>query len=249
MAESAAATDLIAEGRLQLGLSRGAPGQAKDGPGLFGYTSVDGVHDIAEAREKTTRFLSAIDGAPIAEPDPHWAERRGLVPIEPQSPGLRDRIWWGAGTRQTALWAAEQGMNLQSSTLLLEDTGVPLDVAQADQIRLYREAWREAGWWREPRVAVTRSVLPITTDRDRALFGGNSDEPDRASSIPGYARFRTGRTYTGGPDVIASLLAEDEAIREADTVLLTLPTQLGVDYAAHLLTSLIEDVAPAAGWR
>lgn len=133
--------------------------------------------------------------------------------------------------------------------MLLEDTGVPLDVAQAEQIPPYRDAWRDAGWAREPRVAVTRSVLPLTTHQDWALFGRNVDEPDRASSIPGYAPIRTGRTYTGDPDGIAGLLAKDEALAEEDTILLTLPTQLGVDYAAHLLATLIDHVAPGAGWR
>lgn len=249
MAESAAATDLIAGGRLQLGVSRGAPGQAKDGPNLFGYASVDGVHDVAEARSKTTQFLAAVDGAQIADPDPRCGHRPGRVQIEPQSPGLRRRIWWGAGTRQTALWAAEQGMNLQSSTVLLEDTGVPLDVAQAEQIRLYRQAWKEAGWPHRPRVAVTRSVFPMNTDQDRILFGSSGDASDRASNVPGYAPFRTGRTCTGEPDVIGTLLKEDEAIAEADTVLLTIPTELGVGYAAHILSNLVNHVAPSAGWR
>ena len=65
----------------------------------------------------------------------------GALAIEPQSPGLPDRIWWGAGTRKTAEWAAEQGMNLMSSTLLVEDTGVPFDELQAEQIARYRAAW------------------------------------------------------------------------------------------------------------
>ncbi|HEU5419975.1 MAG TPA: LLM class flavin-dependent oxidoreductase, partial [Streptosporangiaceae bacterium] len=63
--------------------------------------------------------------------------------IQPQSPGLAGRIWWGSGTRATAQWAAREGLNLQSSTLLTEDTGVPFDQLQAEQIRLYREAWAQ----------------------------------------------------------------------------------------------------------
>ena len=249
MAETAAATDLIAGGRLQLGLSRGAPGQAKDGPGLFGYTRSDGVHDVAEAREKTLRFLAAIDGEPLADADPQWAHRAGRVPIEPRSPGLRHRIWWGAGTQRTAIWAAEQGLHLQSSTVLLEDTGTPFDVAQAEQIRTYRKAWRNAGWTHSPRVAVTRSVLPVTTTQDHAQFGTHGDEPDRVSSIPGFAPFRTGRTFTGSPDRIATLLAADEGIKEADTVLLAIPTHLGVEHATGILENIVDHVAPAAGWR
>jgi hypothetical protein len=69
-------------------------------------------------------------------------------------------------------------MNLQSSTLLSEDTGVPFDQLQAEQIRLYLAAWAEQGWTREPRVSVSRSVLPITEDIDRVYFGeqGHDDQ-------------------------------------------------------------------------
>jgi alkanesulfonate monooxygenase SsuD/methylene tetrahydromethanopterin reductase-like flavin-dependent oxidoreductase (luciferase family) len=84
-----------------------------------------------------------------------------MLPIQPQSPGLADRIWWGSGTRASAVWAGEQGMNLMSSTLLLEDTQVPFDELQAEQIALFREAWAKAGHAREPRVSVSRSVIPI----------------------------------------------------------------------------------------
>ena len=93
------------------------------------------------------------------------------LPILPQSPGLSERIWWGSGTRATARWTAEQGMNLMSSTLLTEDTGVPFDELQAEQIAIFRQAWKNAGWRHTPRVSVSRSVLPIVNDYDEALFG------------------------------------------------------------------------------
>jgi hypothetical protein len=138
-------------------------------------------------------------------------------------------------------------MNLMSSTLLLEDTGVPFDELQAEQIAAFRAAWAAAGWEREPRVSVSRSVLPVTSDLDRRLFGTRGDG-DQVGHLDG-ALARFGRTYTGEPDVIAAELARDAAVQAADTVLLTVPNQLGVDYNARLLETIARDVAPAFGWR
>jgi alkanesulfonate monooxygenase SsuD/methylene tetrahydromethanopterin reductase-like flavin-dependent oxidoreductase (luciferase family) len=172
------------------------------------------------------------------------------LPIQPQSPGLADRIWWGSGTRATAAWTAEQGMNLMSSTLLTEDTGVPFDELQAEQIAIFRSAWAEAGWEREPRVSVSRSVIPIVSDLDRQYYGGGSglQTSDQVGFLDGgIARF--GRSYIGEPDAIAEELARDAAVREADTLLLTVPNQLGVAYNTHLLATIAEHVAPAVGWQ
>ena len=169
-----------------------------------------------------------------------------MLPVQPQSPGLADRIWWGSGSRETAVWAGEQGMNLMSSTLLLEDTQVPFDQLQAEQIELFREAWSKAGHAREPRVSVSRSVIPITSDLDRRLFGGDANE-DQVGWLDG-AISRFGRSYTGEPDRIADELAEDAAVQAADTLLLTVPSQLGVDYNAAMLETIARDIAPAIGW-
>ena len=166
--------------------------------------------------------------------------------MQPQSPGLADRIWWGSGTRETAVWAGEQGMNLMSSTLLLEDTDVPFDELQAEQIALFREAWANAGHSREPRVSVSRSVIPITSDLDRSLFGDDANE-DQVGWLDG-AISRFGRSYTGEPDRIAEELARDKAVSAADTLLLTVPSQLGVEYNAALLETIAREVAPAIGW-
>jgi alkanesulfonate monooxygenase SsuD/methylene tetrahydromethanopterin reductase-like flavin-dependent oxidoreductase (luciferase family) len=170
-----------------------------------------------------------------------------MLAVQPQSPGLADRIWWGSGSRDTAVWAGEHGFNLMSSTLLLEDTQVPFDQLQAEQIERFREAWTAAGHAREPRVSVSRSVLPITSDLDRRLFGGDANE-DQVGWLDG-ALSRFGRTYTGEPDRIAEELARDAAVQAADTILLTVPSQLGVDYNAALLDTIARHVAPAIGWR
>lgn len=246
LAEEAAAADLISGGRLQLGVSRGSPEIALRGAESFGYRPADGETDADNARRKTEIFLAAISGAPVARTDP---ERTGVsagLAIQPQSEGLQNRIWWGSGSRATAAWAARLGLNLQSSTLLTEDTGVPFDQLQAEQIRLFREAWAEQGFDREPRVSVSRSVLPITTDIDREYFGGQAH--DDQVGLLGGVQARFGRTYAGEPDRLAAELAADEAVRAADTVLFTVPNQLGVAYNAHILETIARHVAPALGW-
>jgi alkanesulfonate monooxygenase SsuD/methylene tetrahydromethanopterin reductase-like flavin-dependent oxidoreductase (luciferase family) len=248
MAEEAAAADLISGGRLQLGVSRGSPETVLRGAEVFGYVPPEGTTAADLARNKTEIFLQAIDGAAVARTDP--ARTGGLsggLAIQPQSPGLRERIWWGSGTRATGQWAATMGMNLQSSTLLSEDTGVPFDELQAEQIELFRSAWREAGHEREPRVSVSRSVLPITEQIDRVYFGDTGQE-DQIGLLEGV-RSRFGRTYAGEPDQIAAELALDEAVRQADTVLFTVPNQLGVGYNARILETIAKHIAPAIGWE
>src|SRR5207342_3061340 len=156
MAEDAGAADLIAGGRLQLGISRGSPEQVVDGFRYFGYEPADGQDDAAMARRHAQVFLDLLKGEGFAEPNPRpmFPNPPGLLRLEPYSAGLRERIWWGSSSNATARWAAKLGMNLQSSTLKDDETGEPLHVHQRKQIEAYRQAWKDAGHRREPRVSV-----------------------------------------------------------------------------------------------
>ena len=250
MAEDAGAADLIAGGRLQLGISRGSPEQVIDGFRHFGHEPRAGETDADMARRHTARLLEVLDGEGFAEPNPRpmFPNPPGLLRVEPYSEGLRQRIWWGAGTRATAEWTAAQGMNLMSSTLLSEDTGVPFHRLQAEQIQRFRDAWAAAGHGWEPRVSVSRSIFPITDDRDRAYFGMETASTDQVGVLEGV-RARFGKTYAGEVDDVVADLAEDEAVAAADTLLLTVPNQLGVEYNAHVIENVVRHVAPALGWR
>ena len=252
MAEDAGAADLIAGGRLQLGISRGSPEQVIDGFRYFGYAPPEGDPVGAEmARQHTNVFLQVITGAGFAEPNPTpmFPNPPGLLRPEPHSPGLRDRIWWGAGSRATAEWAAQQGLNMMSSTLMTEDAGVPFHELQAEQIRIFRDAWAAAGHAREPRVSVSRSIFALVDDQDRAFFGRGNQDRDQVGYIDAETKAIFGRSYAAEPDELVRELAKDTAIEAADTLLLTVPNQLGIEYNAHAIESILKYVAPDLGWR
>jgi len=249
MVEDAGSADLIAGGRLQLGISRGSPEQVIEGWRHFGYAPADGETDADMGRRHAEVFLELLKGEGFARPNPRpmFPNPPGLLRLEPHAPGLRERIWWGSASNATAVWAAQQGMNLQSSTLKADESGEPFHVQQARQIRLYREAWVAAGHARSPRVSVSRSIFALTNDTDRAYFG-RGDSSDQIGIIDDM-RAVFGRSYAAEPDRLIEQLRADEAIAEADTLLLTVPNQLGVDYNAHVIEAILTHVAPALGWR
>ena len=251
MVEDAGAADLISGGRLQLGISRGSPEQVIEGYRYFDHHPADDDPGGANmARERALKLMEYLRGEGFAQPNPRpmFPNPPGLLRLEPHSPTLRQRIWWGAGSRSTAEWAAKHGMNLMSSTLLTEDAGVPFHVLQAEQIERFREVWKESGHDFEPRVSVSRSIFALMNDQDRAYFGVNREGSDQVGYIDGGAAI-FGRSYADEPDKLIEQLAEDEAIKAADTLLLTVPNQLGVDYNAHVMESILTHVAPGLGWR
>jgi alkanesulfonate monooxygenase SsuD/methylene tetrahydromethanopterin reductase-like flavin-dependent oxidoreductase (luciferase family) len=251
MAEDAGAADLIAGSRLQLGLSRGSPEQVIDGWRHFGYTPVDGENEEGMGRRHAQEFLELLRGKGFAKPSPRpmFANPPGLLRLEPFSESLRDRIWWGSATNATAIWAARLGMNLQSSTLKFDESGEPLHIQQAAQIRAFRAAWAEAGHQRVPRVSVSRSIFALMNDTDRAYFGRGGQETDQIGFLDASTRAVFGRGYAAEPEALIEQLRKDEAIAEADTLLLTVPNQLGVAYNVHVMESILTNVAPALGWR
>ncbi|MCX0276136.1 LLM class flavin-dependent oxidoreductase [Nocardia zapadnayensis] len=249
LAEEAAALDLLSGGRVALGVSRGSPEPALRGWEAFGYNGSTDPRGADLAREKFDLFMRAVRGEGIAEADPEQFGRTGRLRVEPHSPGLASRIWWGAGSRETAAWAGAQGVNLMSSTLLTEATGDAFADLQAEQIALFREAWREAGHTGAPRVSVSRSIFPVVNENDRLHFGlRGQGAADQIGVIDGF-RSTFGKTYAAEPDALVEQLRADAAVQAADTVMLTIPSQLGVDFNLRILEAFAEHVAPALGWE
>lgn len=246
LAEQAAQLDLLSGGRLQLGISRGSPETVQAGYRHFGHIPTDST-DADMARAHTDLFLRAIQDEPIAEPNRQMVRADGPLPITPQSPTLRQRVWWGAGTLATAEWAAEQGMQLMSSTLLLEDRGIPFDHLQREQIDAFRAGWAEAEWSWTPQVSVSRSIVPLVDDISRAYFGRDRRGGEGVGMLDGVSA-RFGPSFVGEPDELVERLAHDVALDAADMVLITVPNLLGVDFNARLLEGVYH-IGKELGWN
>jgi alkanesulfonate monooxygenase SsuD/methylene tetrahydromethanopterin reductase-like flavin-dependent oxidoreductase (luciferase family) len=107
----------------------------------------------------------------------------------------------------------------------------------------------DRGHTRTPRISVSRSIFALIDDRDRGYFGQGSQEEDKIGFLDENTRAIFGRTYAAEPDILIEQLRKDEAIAEADTLLLTIPNQLGVAYNVHVLEAILTTVAPALGWH
>ena len=250
MAEDAGAADLIAGDRLQLGISRGSPEQVIEGWRHFGYAPAEGETDADMGRRHAERFLAALDGKGFAQPNPRpmFPNPPGLLRIEPHSPSLRDRIWWGSASDATAVWAGRAGHEPAELDAEGRRDGraLPRPAGAADP-PVPPGLGRGRSYPHAARLGLALDLRARERPRPR-LFRPRRQRRDQVGVIDNM-RAIFGRSYAAEPDRLVEQLRADEAIAEADTLLLTVPNQLGVAYNAHVIDSILKHVAPALGWR
>lgn len=252
LAEAAGTADLLADGRLQLGLGTGMGGFDI----TFGQPPNDGRD---QSQERLATFLRGIRGEQVgAVNEPAGQLTPGLeLVVRPTSPTLAERVWFGAGSVGSAHRIGAQGLRLMTSTIL---TGRFDDYAaeQARLIAAYRASYAGAA---QPRVAVSRSILPATSpelagryaayDEERRSQGPAASRPAGAlaPAAAGTANFTMSQSIHGDPSAVAEELLADPAVAAADELIAFLPPAFGLPENLRLLRDIAEIVGPRLGWE
>ena len=251
MAEDAGAADLIAGGRLQLGISRGSPEQVIDGWRHFGYAPEEGESDADMARRHAEVFLDVLRGQGLrrAQPAPDVPQPAGPAAARAAFGGPARAHLVGRGDQRDRGLGGQAGHEPAEldPEVRRDRRALPHPAGQADP-RLPGGLEGSRAHARAARLGQPLDLRARERPRPR-LFRRRARARTSSATSSRTKRAIFGRSYAAEPDMLIEQLKEDEAIAEADTLLLTVPNQLGVDYNAHVIETILKHVAPALGWR
>ncbi|SEM05586.1 LLM class flavin-dependent oxidoreductase [Streptacidiphilus jiangxiensis] len=252
LAEDLATVDLLSGGRLHPGVSVGEPmhydqvrqalypdtGDAED----FGYERVRRLLDFVAGEKASDQ--GGTEGFEV------FSER-----VEPYAPGLIRRMWYGGASTRSVLWAAQNGMNLLTSSVVKAE-GEPaadgsFDFAgiQAEQIRAFRAAHPEGA-----RARVSQGLVVIPTDsatpEQRARYEAYAAQRMPRTAVPqGPGRLLFAPDLVGPSAQIAERLHAHAGFREVDEVAFALPFTFEAEDYVQILTDIATSLGPALGWR
>ena len=247
LAEDLSTADVLSGGRLQVGLSAGRPPHVE----LIGARVFDGdwtEQDFSHGRIE--RLLENLDGGFLGDETTviHSPGNIQRPRLQPHSPGLRDRIWYGAGSRHSAEWAARRGLGLLTGNIVSGETTDDFATAQLAVLDRYRESYRGEG---APRVALGRVIVP-TDGADRRTR--SRYEEYRASRIErtvqphGERRTLFARDLVGSAEEILEQLAADPVVARITDLRLELPYEFSGDDYLQILEDVATRIAPELGW-
>ncbi len=246
LAEDLATVDVLSGGRINPGVSVGPPMQferVKDS--LYPDTAND--EDFGYGR--VSRLLGFVAGEPAST----WAGTEGIEAysdrVQPHSPGLRSRMWYGGASLRSAQWAGENEMNLLVSSVVRAEESTDFDEIQLSHIGRFRQ-FHPAG--RDARVSQGLVVIP--TDSASATQIAKYEEYARGRSArtrepQGPGRMMFAPDLVGTADRIAEQLYANKSFCEVDEVAFALPFSFDHEDYVQILTDMAQKLGPALGWR
>lgn len=252
LAEDLATVDVLSGGRINPGVSVGPPMQYETVRQAL-YPDTADVEDFSKAR--VTRLAEFIAGEPVRE----LQGTIGVVEeysnrVEPHSPGLRDRLWYGGASLDSVTWAGRNGLNFLTSSVIIPEPGEPIDFGaiQGAQVRAYRAAAVEHAPTAPARVSQGLVVIPTdsASEAQRRRYQAYVDERMPRTTTPqGPRGLLFAPDLIGTSDEIAQQLWAHEGFREVDEVAFALPFSFEHDDYVQILTDIAERLGPALGWR
>ncbi|WP_420111013.1 LLM class flavin-dependent oxidoreductase [Pseudactinotalea sp.] len=248
LAEDLATVDVLAGGRLQIGVSAGTPPHVE----LVGDRVFDGDWEAVDfSHQRILRFAKNLDGSWIGSEDTRVQSPNGpqRPRVQPYAAGLTERLWYGGGSSRSTIWAAEHGLNLLTGNIVAGEGTDDFWTAQLTNLQTFRQRWRGAG---EPRIAVGRVVVPTdsadaaTRDKYREY---EASRHARTLAPQGERRTLFAPDLVGSSAEIVERLQADAAIGDVTELRLELPYGLRrIDYE-QILHDVATQVAPALGWQ
>src|SRR4051794_35554281 len=244
LAEDLATVDILSGGRLNPGVSVGPPMRWEEGKGAL-YPDTADVEDFSY--ERVSRLLRFLRG----ESTGGFAGGEGVVEefsdrVQPHSPGLAARMWYGGGSLRSAQWAGEQGMNFMSSNVIPAEQSEDFAEIQASQIRTFRAA-NPTG-----RVSQGLVVIPTdsATDEQRTRYAAYVEaRTPRTGSPHGPRRMMFAADLLGTSEQIAEALYAHAGFREVQEVVFALPFSFRPEDYVQILTDTATKLGPALGWQ
>jgi alkanesulfonate monooxygenase SsuD/methylene tetrahydromethanopterin reductase-like flavin-dependent oxidoreductase (luciferase family) len=251
LAEDLATVDVLLGGRLNPGVSVGEPRN-------FEYFKENLYPDSADVEdfsyERVLRLLHAVEGLPVSTFDGVQGIETFSKRVEPHSPGLRKRMWYGGASLQSAHWAGRNGLNFLSSSVVRSEAAEGEEVLSFAEIqRAHIEAFRGAHPDGE-RARVSQGLVVIPTDRasraQRAKYQAYVDARTPRTLTPqGPARMMFARDVIGDAEQIAEILYADAGFVEVREVVFALPFSFEHEDYVQIITDIAERLGPALGWE
>ncbi|GLY04186.1 MULTISPECIES: LLM class flavin-dependent oxidoreductase [Actinoplanes] len=243
LAEDLATVDILSGGRINPGVSVGPP---------MNYATVrDALYpDTADAEDfsyqRVTRLLAAVRGEQVSDFSGTLGFEQFSGRVQPHSPGLASRMWYGGGSLRSARWAGENGMNFLTSSVVKAEESTDFAEIQLSHIRAYREA--------NPAGRISQGLVVIPTDsatpEQRARYAAYAEKRlPRTREPQGPARMMFAPDVVGTSAEIAEQLAAHVAFREVEEVAFALPFTFEHDDYVQILTDMATKLGPALGWK